>query len=547
MKTAGFAGAAVGFAFALGAGCDPAKVQRQGTTPERTDAGSTPAPGPGKDGGASAPDASGTVPTGDAGGGANPGSDAGKPAAFTERPCNFRPMPARPVRCGVVTVPEARGGASTRTVELAVVIIKSASPTPAPDPLVFLQGGPGGGGVEFIVALAGGMGGPMDAVLAKRDVISIDQRGTGRSRPLLDCPEVNQAAMNPVPPAMMMMNGVAEALGRCRARLAGMGIDLDQYQTNAAADDVEDVRRALGLSQWNLLGGSYGTRLALEVARRHASGIRTLLLDSVSPPDVDLIGESGQNSIRVLESAWAICAAQPACNQAYPQLGTVFTRTVARLNMQPARLLGGLLPVDGDTYMQLVLFMMRSPMLMPGLPELVYQASEQNYAQLQAQLLQLAQASMGGAGGAIAMGLHLSVMCADYLPFTTRAMIESKAAAIAPELRRAVLRTGLGYIDNCQAWNVQPSSPAVYQAVTSQLPSLVLAGSMDPATPPRWAQQAAKTLPAAHYIELKGVGHGVFPTPCGSALLPPFLDAPAQKPAPACLGTLQDVQFRVQR
>ena len=70
---------------------------------------------------------------------------------------------------------------------------------------------------------------------------------------------------------------------------------------------------------------------------------------------------------------------------------------------------------------------------------------------------------------------------------------------------------------------------------------------MDPATPPCWAQQAAKTLSAAHYVELKGVSHGVFPTPCGSALLPPFLDSPTQKPAPACLGTLQDVQFRVQR
>jgi len=225
----------------------------------------------------------------------------------------------------------------------------------------------------------------------------------------------------------------------------------------------------------------------------------------------------------------------------------VFVQTVARLNAQPARLLGGLLPVDGDTYMQLVLFMMRSPMLLPNLPELVYQTSEQNYAQLQAQLLQLAQASMGGAGGAIAMGLHLSVMCADYLPFTSRAMIEAKAAAVPAELRPAILRTGLGYLDNCRAWNVQPSPAAVAQPMTSALPSLVLAGSMDPATPPRWAQQAAKTLSAAHYVELKGVSHGVFPTPCGSALLPPFLDSPTQKPAPACLGTLQDVQFRVQR
>lgn len=85
--------------------------------------------------------------------------------------------------------------------------------------------------------------------------------------------------------------------------------------------------------------------------------------------------------------------------------------------------------------------------------------------------------------GAISMGLHLSVMCADYLPFTTRAMIEAKSMAIAPELRSAMLRTGLGYIDNCQVWNVQPSPASVFQAVTSPVPSLVLAGSMDPGGP----------------------------------------------------------------
>ena len=509
-------------------------------------------PSPGVDAGPIAPGRADSGSAGSAGSGAGGagGATGGPPAApgtFAERPCKFTRMPVRPVKCGVVTVPETRGGASTRTVELAVVVIKSASPTPAPDPLLFLQGGPGGGGVDFIVALAGGMGGPMDAVLAKRDVVSIDQRGTGQSKPLLDCPEANMAGMQMLPPAMMGMTGIAEALGRCRTRLAGMGIDLSAYDTDAAADDVEDVRKALGYATWNVLGGSYGTRLALEVVRRHPAGVRTLLLDSVSPPDVDLIGESGQNSVRVLETAWEICAAQPACAAAYPELGKVFIATVGALNTTPARLLGGLLPLDGATYMQLLLFMMRSPAMIPDVPEVVYQASEKKYTLLQTILFQLLQASMGGAGGGIAMGLHLSVMCADYMPFTSQAAIESKSAAIAPELRAAVLRTSLGYIDNCKAWNVTPSAPTVAQPVQSPVGSLVLAGTMDPATPPRWGQQAARTLPASHYVELKGVSHGVFPTPCGSALLPPFLDAPTTKPAPACLGTLMDVQYKVQR
>jgi hypothetical protein len=153
----------------------------------------------------------------------------------------------------------------------------------------------------------------------------------------------------------------------------------------------------------------------------------------------------------------------------------------------------------------------------------------------------------GGAANAVALGLHLSVMCADFLPFTSREKIEMKAAAIPAELRPALAQSGLGYLENCRIWNVKPSPAATAQAVSSPIQSLVLAGSMDPATPPAWAMHAASTLPASHYVELKGTSHGVFPTACGRALLTPFLDNPGQKPAPACLATLTDVQFRVQR
>jgi pimeloyl-ACP methyl ester carboxylesterase len=474
---------------------------------------------------------------------------AGPPGTFVEKPCAFTPAPARPVRCGTVSVPEARDGTSTsRLVQLAVVIVKSDSPTPEPDPLVFLQGGPGGGGTDFTVTLAGRMGGPLAAVLAKRDVLSIDQRGTGRSIPLLDCPEAAPGAMMPPPMGMVMDMGAAAALGRCRARLVGSGVDLNQYTTAAAADDVDDVRKALGHKQWNLLGGSYGTRLALEVVRRHPEGVRTLLLDSVSPPDVDLLGEAGPNSLRALEVVFKGCAAQAECARAYPELGKAFTQVIGGLNTTPASLLGGLLPLDGDTFLQVALLLLRSPATAAELPEIVFQAQDKRYTVVERLLLQLVM-SMGGGGGAagIAMGLHLSVMCADYLPFTSREAIDMRALAISPELRGPLVRASLGYLENCKVWNVRPSPPAAAQPVTSPVQSLVLAGSLDPATPPAWAERASKTLSASHYFELKGVSHGVFPTPCGSALLAPFLDAPGQKPAPACLSTLTDVAYRVQR
>jgi len=328
-----------------------------------------------------------------------------------------------------------------------------------------------------------------------------------------------------------------------------MGIDLNQYTTANAADDVEDVRLALGYKQWNLLGGSYGTRLALEVVRRHPEGVRTLLRDSVAPPDVELLAEAGPNNVRVLEGVYATCAAQPECNRAYPALGTVFSQVVGSLNTTPASLLNGLVPLDGNTFLQLSLLLLRSPMTAAEFPEIVFQARDKKYMVVERLVLQLVQQMMGGGGGAnsIALGLHLSVICSEFLPFTSREKMEMRAASISPELRAPLLQASLGYLENCRIWNVKASPASVTQPVTSPVQSLVLAGSMDPATPPAWAMRAASTLSASHYFELKGVSHGVFPTACGRALLAPFLDSPGQKPAPACLGTLTDVQFRVQR
>ena len=480
---------------------------------------------------------------------ANPGMPPGPVGAFVEKPCTFSPAPTRALRCGSVLVPEARDGtSSTRMVELAVVIVKSDSATPALDPLVFLQGGPGGGGTDFTVGLTRMAGGPLAAVLARRDVLSIDQRGTGRSLPLLDCPEAAPTAGGMMPPPMGMVVDIsATPLGKCRARLTAAGVDLNHYTTAAAAEDVEDVRRALGYQTWNLLGGSYGTRLALEVARRHPAGLRTLLLDSVNPPDVDLLAEAGPNNMRVLDVLFAGCAAQPACATAYPGLDRAFLEVVGSLDAMPAPLLGGVVPLDGETFLQLSLLLLRSPATMAELPEIVFQAREKRFTIVERVLVQLVQSMAGGGAGGIAMGLHLSVMCSDYLPFSSRDAIDRLGATLRAELRAPLMRAALGYLDNCRIWNVRPSPAAIAQPVTSGIPSLVLAGSLDPATPPSWAERAARTLSSSHYFELKGVSHGVFPTPCGSALLAPFLDAPTQKPAPDCLAALADVQFRVQR
>jgi pimeloyl-ACP methyl ester carboxylesterase len=425
-----------------------------------------------------------------------------------------------------------------RQVKIAVAIFKSDSATPAPDPLVFLQGGPGGASIA-LVASAVAPGGPFAGALARREVIAIDQRGTGRSQPSLECPELNQAA--PMGGGMMMaMDAALPAIKQCHDRLVSSGVPLGEYATNRAADDVEAVRRALGKMPWNILGGSYGTRLALEVLRSHPEGVRSVILDSVSPPDVDLIADSPTNYLAALERLFATCAAQPACAAAYPNLGTVFRDTIAKLDAMPA-LFGQL---NGRTFALLITQLLPSAALVAEVPEIVFQARDNQFTIL-TRLLMARQ--MGGAAAAISYGLHFSVMCADYFPFTSRATIEARAAQISAELRPALSSLSIPYIDRCGVWGVPPSPAALARPVASDKPALVLTGAIDPATPPAWARKAAQTLSASHLLELRGVGHGVFPTACGSAALGAFLDKPAEKPAPACLGTLTDVQLKVQR
>ena len=485
-------------------------------------------------------------------GGAPPAAMPGVPGVFTEMPCPFMRALPRPARCGFVGVPEVRGpGAPDKTIKIFVVILKSDSPTPQPDPLVFLQGGPGGGGSALVDSGAAESKGPFGPALAKRDLVVIDQRGTGRSQPLLDCPEVNMAAM--MPPGMggmgMMMGDVALApLGKCRERLIGLGINLDSYDTVAAAADVEDVRKALGIAQWNLLGASYGTRLALEVFRQHPAGVRTLILDSVAPPDVDLIGDAPNGYARALERVFESCAAQPTCNTAYPQLRQAFVTAVTSLEAMPASILFGAVPVNATTFVYLVTNFLSVPEMTADLPEVIFQAKDRKFSALEMFLLNmLTRGGGGGAAAAVSMGLHLSVMCADFMPFTSKEAIETRGMMVAADLRKYLLEYSRPYPERCRVWNVMPSPPATNQPVTGPVPALVLAGQIDPATPVEWAKKAAMALPMSQFFELRGTGHGAIRNPCATDLVAKFLDAPQAKVPSACVDALKEVQYNVKR
>jgi pimeloyl-ACP methyl ester carboxylesterase len=215
------------------------------------------------------------------------------------------------VRCGFLVVPEDRSQPQGPTIRLAVAIFKASSPHPDPDPVVVLGGGPG-------IALLENLGPRVNAgnLPSNRDLILFDQRGAGYSQPSLRC----QAF---------------ETLQACHSRLVKSGINLNAFTTLENAADVHDLIRTLDYRQVNLDGVSYGTRLALTVMRLYPADLRSVVLNSVLPPQVNLFTNIPRATARAFDVLFRGCAADRSCNATYPHLQAVFSQLVAQLNIAP--------------------------------------------------------------------------------------------------------------------------------------------------------------------------------------------------------------------
>ena len=230
---------------------------------------------------------------------------------FEPGACAFPLPPSRTaasVRCGALVVPENRDEPTGRTLRLAVAVFKNPSATTASDPIVYLSGGPGGSALEYLRYTFD----PLFAGLSPsgRDVVVFDQRGVGVSQPALDC---------------ALETGTLDDWLSCGERLRATA-DLGQYHTAWNAADVNDLRIALGYDRINLWGASYGTRLALDVMRDYPQAVRSVVLDSVYPPDVDLQVDAPANAQRAFDHLFASCAAEASCAAAFPDLGEPWWR-----------------------------------------------------------------------------------------------------------------------------------------------------------------------------------------------------------------------------
>jgi pimeloyl-ACP methyl ester carboxylesterase len=439
-----------------------------------------------------------------------------------------------PARCGTLRVPEDRAHPEKRSIDLRVAVVPALAREPAPDPLFLLAGGPGQAATETFGPLLGAF----ERVRRTRDLVLVDQRGTGSSNPLR-CDLTSQDA--PLQERLRAESTDTESLfKKC---LAGYDADPRFYTTAIGMQDLDDVRKALGYARINLWGGSYGTRAALVYLRDHGATARTAVLDGVAPPQLVLPLNFAVDAQHSLDLLFSQCAADAACAKSFPAIGERFQKLLARLGQRPEKtrvqdpLSGALaeVSISRDAFTSGLRGVLYQQDLASLVPLMIDRAASGDFAPFVAGTAGLE----AGFSHSMSLGMTFSVVCAEDLQGATAAEAEEAARGtfLGPHIALWFLRT-------CAFW---PKGEAPKPApIHSDVPVLLLSGELDPATPPRWADAAAETLPHSVRLVVKGVGHGATAEGCVPQLIERFIERGSEAGLDAsCLAPLQRPPFFV--
>jgi len=462
---------------------------------------------------------------------------------FNPAECAF-PVPAGYRQyCGYLVVPENRAVPNGRLIQLHVAVFLSTAEGPDPDPVVHLAGGPGSSSLDVVGYL---FGQGLDTVLERRDFIFFDQRGTGHSLPRLDCPERNELTPTILSGALsgeQESQAIVDAFHHCRDRLVAQGIDLSVYNSAASAADINDLRIALGYNQLNLYGDSYGTRLALTVMRDFPEAVRSAVLDSTYPLEVNLYTTLAPNAERAFNVLFDDCATDPICSATYPDLRTVFYNLVNQLNANPVTVslsIGGVnypVSLTGDLLIDVLFVGLYNPAVTAGMPKMIYQVQRGEYSILRNRLSLYFDTSG-------ALGMTTSVQCAEEVPFNSGEDAYTAAQGVQPEIAAFFPQSVQYLFTLCQDWPGIAPNPRENLPVTSDIPTLILAGEFDPITPPAWGQMTAGHLANSYFYEFRGNGHWVTRSSrCALSIMLAFLDNPLNPPDASCLGSQGGLQF----
>jgi len=425
------------------------------------------------------------------------------------KPCRLEGLSTQAL-CGTHEVFEDRAAKAGRRIPLRVVVVPALAAQPQPDPLVLLAGGPGQAATRAPVLAA------VERIRRHRDIVLVDQRGTGDSNPL-KC-EVSTPGEGL---ASAMDDGdVGPKLRACRERWEA---DVRQYTTPVAMDDLDEVREALGYAKVNLWGVSYGTRAALVYMRQHPERVRTAILDGVAPLSLYLPLYAARDGQRALELLLSHCEQDAACAKAYPQLRSRTEALLARLEQAPEQVrvahprtgVSEDFPLTRKAFLGSLFGQLYSPEVASLVPLMLDRASHGDWAPFVAMSLQLTD----GLESSVSRGLYFAVVCAEDAPFYDAAAVEREARGtwFGPT-------QGLEVLAACEGWP-RATLPAGYrEPVTSDVPTLLLSGELDPVTPPSWAEEAKRTLKNGLHVVVPGVGHNTLGAECARSLMGALLD-----------------------
>jgi pimeloyl-ACP methyl ester carboxylesterase len=394
-------------------------------------------------------------------------------------------------RCGVFRVPEDREGVGGRTLDIAFVVLEARDAGRRNDPIVLLPGGPG----EALTPGAVPLSRQLPELRRHRDVLLVDVRGVGRSAPL--------SCDVPYPGGLASRFGAVfpvDHIASCRTALAARA-QLDRYTTVAKIDDLEALRRWLGYDAFNLLGTSYGTRLAQVYLRRHPAAVRTVVMNGVAPVAEPLYVQHARLLQRALDRLLAECRTDTACSTAYPGLDTSLHQLLERFARGPQPVM-----VDGVRQQFTagdLSYALRGLLYGRGadLPAMIAEAATGRLEPLARYYLERT-GWVGGANGHA--GHHFSVLCAEDIARTTD---EDVARETAGTFMGAHLIES--YRAACRAWPHARLPDAYFTPVSSDVPTLLLSGARDPVTPPEGAEAVAAHLSRHRHVVVPNGGHGV--------------------------------------
>ena len=400
--------------------------------------------------------------------------------------------------CGTLEVFENRATRKGRKIPINVVVLPATGAKREPDAVFYFAGGPGSAATED----APGIVDILARIREHRDLVFVDQRGTGQSNPL------NCDLFNPADPQSFLGSFFpVDDVRKCREQLEPKA-DLPLYTTPIAMDDLDEVRAALGYQQINLYGASYGTRAALVYLRQHPKHVRTVMLHGVAPTNQLMPLNFPQDTERALQGVLSECEADETCSKAFPQVRADARRVLEQLLQSPAQV--EIQPRGSKDMVKLTLnrnlaaeairYMLYSPGGASRVPFVIHNAAKGNYGPL-------AQAALHFRRNLVATGsngMYLSVTCAEDLPWVN-----------AKEAEKLGANTFLGDYryrqqnEACGLWPRAKIDSKYAQPVRSDKPVLIMTGEWDPVTPPAHGDAVAKTLPNSLHVVVNDGAHGL--------------------------------------